>query len=69
MSNIMNLDPSCAYAHFNSYERLHSLMNIKSSHVLFQVNAADVLILEGILIFHDPRLNSLMNMKIFVDTG
>ncbi|XP_058112870.1 uridine kinase-like protein 4 isoform X3 [Magnolia sinica] len=28
----------------------------------------DVIILEGILIFHDPRVRDLMNMKIFVDT-
>ncbi|XP_052482612.1 uridine kinase-like protein 4 isoform X4 [Gossypium raimondii] len=33
-----------------------------------QVNPADVIILEGILIFHDPRVRELMNMKIFVDT-
>ncbi|KAL5080498.1 hypothetical protein RYX36_008919, partial [Vicia faba] len=33
------------------------------------VNPADVIILEGILVFHDPRVRALMNMKIFVDTG
>ncbi|EFJ31180.1 hypothetical protein SELMODRAFT_440038 [Selaginella moellendorffii] len=33
-----------------------------------QVNAADVIILEGILVFHDSRVRDLMNMKIFVDT-
>lgn len=33
-----------------------------------KVNAADVVILEGILIFHDPRIRELMNMKVFVDT-
>ncbi|XP_010436027.1 PREDICTED: uridine kinase-like protein 1, chloroplastic [Camelina sativa] len=33
-----------------------------------QVNASDVIILEGILIFHDSRVRNLMNMKIFVDT-
>ncbi|THG14030.1 hypothetical protein TEA_007105 [Camellia sinensis var. sinensis] len=33
-----------------------------------QVNASDVIILEGILVFHDPRVRNLMNMKIFVDT-
>ncbi|KAL5125970.1 Uridine kinase-like protein 4 [Glycine soja] len=32
------------------------------------VNPADVIILEGILVFHDPRVRALMNMKIFVDT-
>lgn len=34
-----------------------------------QVNPADVIILEGILLFHDPRVRKLMNMKIFVCTG
>ncbi|XP_031480922.1 uridine kinase-like protein 4 [Nymphaea colorata] len=33
-----------------------------------KVNPADVIILEGILILHDPRVRELMNMKIFVDT-
>ncbi|XP_057833975.2 uridine kinase-like protein 4 isoform X1 [Cryptomeria japonica] len=33
-----------------------------------KVNSSDVIILEGILVFHDPRLCELMNMKIFVDT-
>ncbi|PKA63798.1 Uridine kinase-like protein 4 [Apostasia shenzhenica] len=33
-----------------------------------RVNPADVVILEGILVFHDHRLRDLMNMKIFVDT-
>lgn len=33
-----------------------------------RVNPSDVIILEGILIFHDPRVRDLMNMKIFVDT-
>ncbi|CAN6857524.1 hypothetical protein Bca4012_052366 [Brassica carinata] len=33
-----------------------------------QVNACDVIILEGILVFHDSRVRDLMNMKIFVDT-
>ncbi|KAK6154502.1 hypothetical protein DH2020_008750 [Rehmannia glutinosa] len=32
------------------------------------VNPSDVIILEGILIFHDPRVRDSMNMKIFVDT-
>jgi len=36
---------------------------------ILQVNPSDVIILEGILIFHDPRIRELMNMKIFVDTG
>jgi len=34
-----------------------------------KVNPSDVIILEGILVFHDSRLRDLMNMKIFVDTG
>ncbi|KAK2640063.1 hypothetical protein Ddye_027858 [Dipteronia dyeriana] len=33
-----------------------------------RVNPSDVILLEGILIFHDPRVRELMNMKIFVDT-
>ncbi|XP_043704778.1 uridine kinase-like protein 5 [Telopea speciosissima] len=33
-----------------------------------QVNPSDVIILEGILVLHDPRVRNLMNMKIFVDT-
>ncbi|KAL9230050.1 hypothetical protein vseg_005443 [Gypsophila vaccaria] len=33
-----------------------------------RVNPSDVIILEGILVFHDPRVRGLMNMKIFVDT-
>ncbi|KAL8139956.1 hypothetical protein V2J09_005977 [Rumex salicifolius] len=32
------------------------------------VNASDVIILEGILVFHDQRVRNMMNMKIFVDT-
>uniref|UniRef100_A0A7N0TN22 Uridine kinase n=1 Tax=Kalanchoe fedtschenkoi TaxID=63787 RepID=A0A7N0TN22_KALFE len=33
-----------------------------------KVNPSDVIILEGILVLHDPRVCNLMNMKIFVDT-
>ncbi|EPS74587.1 uridine kinase, partial [Genlisea aurea] len=33
-----------------------------------KVNPSDVIILEGILVLHDPRVRALMNMKIFVDT-
>ncbi|KAG8365180.1 hypothetical protein BUALT_Bualt18G0077500 [Buddleja alternifolia] len=33
-----------------------------------RVNPSQVIILEGILIFHDARVRDLMNMKIFVDT-
>ncbi|CAA7025360.1 unnamed protein product [Microthlaspi erraticum] len=36
--------------------------------VFRRVNPADVIILEGILLFHDPRVRRLMNMKIFVCT-
>ena len=41
----------------------------KLNQILYQVNASDVIILEGILVFHDQRVRNLMNMKIFVDTG
>ncbi|KAJ6965508.1 hypothetical protein NC652_003400 [Populus alba x Populus x berolinensis] len=41
----------------------------RSSESFRQVNASDVIILEGILVFHDQRVRNLMNMKIFVDTG
>ncbi|CAM8980614.1 unnamed protein product [Rhodiola kirilowii] len=33
-----------------------------------KVNPSDVIILEGILVLHDPRVCKLMSMKIFVDT-
>ncbi|XP_074592618.1 uridine/cytidine kinase UKL1, chloroplastic-like [Curcuma longa] len=33
-----------------------------------KVNASDVIILEGILVFHDSRVRDMMDMKIFVDT-
>lgn len=39
------------------------------SKMIWQVNPSDVILLEGILLFHDPRVRGLMNMKIFVDTG
>ncbi|KAL9326608.1 hypothetical protein ACSQ67_007253 [Phaseolus vulgaris] len=32
-----------------------------------QVNASDVIIMEGILVFHEQRVRNMMNMKIFVD--
>ncbi|KAL9818920.1 putative transferase [Arabidopsis thaliana] len=38
------------------------------SSVFRRVNPTDVIILEGILLFHDPRVRKLMNMKIFVCT-
>ncbi|KAK9119868.1 hypothetical protein Scep_017961 [Stephania cephalantha] len=34
-----------------------------------KVNPSDVIILEGLLVLHEPRVRNLMNMKIFVDTG
>eukprot|EP00258_Populus_trichocarpa_P013182 XP_002323801.2 uridine kinase-like protein 5 [Populus trichocarpa] len=34
----------------------------------WKVNPSDIIILEGILVLHDPRVRDLMNMKIFVDT-
>lgn len=37
--------------------------------VAVQCNAADVIIMEGILVFHEPRVRNMFNMKIFVDTG
>ncbi|KAF9604246.1 hypothetical protein IFM89_004952 [Coptis chinensis] len=40
----------------------------RCSETFRQLNASDVIILEGILIFHDQRVRNLMNMKIFVDT-
>jgi uridine kinase len=40
----------------------------RSSETFRKVNAADVIIMEGILVFHDSRVRDLMNMKIFVDT-
>lgn len=32
------------------------------------VSAADVVLLEGILVLYDPTVRALMNMKLFVDT-
>ncbi|KAJ9683275.1 hypothetical protein PVL29_019035 [Vitis rotundifolia] len=40
----------------------------RCSETFRQVNVSDVIILEGILVFHDQRVRNLMNMKIFVDT-
>ncbi|CAM0952216.1 unnamed protein product [Alopecurus aequalis] len=40
----------------------------RSSERFRKVNASDVIILEGILVFHDQRVRNLMDMKIFVDT-
>ena len=51
-----------------SWHRI-SLFLCSLSNSYLQVNPSDVIILEGILVFHDPRVRELMNMKIFVDTG
>ncbi|KAL2632034.1 hypothetical protein R1flu_016720 [Riccia fluitans] len=40
----------------------------RSTNSVRKVNAVDVIIMEGILVFHDHRVRDLMNMKIFVDT-
>ncbi|WOL15885.1 uridine kinase-like protein 1, chloroplastic isoform X1 [Canna indica] len=40
----------------------------RSSESFRKVNASDVIILEGILVFHDARVREMMDMKIFVDT-
>ena len=32
------------------------------------IESADVVILEGIMVFHSPEVRNLLNMKIFVDT-
>ncbi|KAK8937177.1 hypothetical protein KSP39_PZI012458 [Platanthera zijinensis] len=40
----------------------------RSSEGFRKVNTSDVVILEGILVFHDSRVRDLMDMKIFVDT-
>jgi uridine kinase len=34
-----------------------------------QVDPADVVIVEGILVLHVPELRDILNMKIYVDTG
>jgi uridine kinase len=34
-----------------------------------QVDPADVVIVEGILVLHEPELRDILNMKIYVDTG
>ncbi|KAL5164589.1 Uridine kinase-like protein 4 [Glycine soja] len=46
----------------------YDFKSYKSDDMLRRVNPSDVIILEGILVFHDPRVRELMNMKIFVDT-
>jgi len=34
-----------------------------------QVDPADVVVVEGILVLHVPELREQLNMKIYVDTG
>jgi uridine kinase len=34
-----------------------------------QVDPADVVIVEGILVLHVPELREQLNMKVYVDTG
>lgn len=34
-----------------------------------QVDPADVVIVEGILVLHVPELRDQLNMKVYVDTG
>jgi len=55
--------------HILAYTKLLSFSFHCVALTCFQVNPSDVIILEGILVFHDPRVRGLMNMKIFVDTG
>ncbi|KOM32702.1 hypothetical protein LR48_Vigan01g225800 [Vigna angularis] len=43
--------------------KLHQRSTDKSR----QVNGSDVIIMEGILVFHEQRVRNMMNMKIFVD--
>jgi hypothetical protein len=52
-----------------SYLTIGILLSNPNSITECQVNPSDVIILVGILVFHDSRVRDLMNMKIFVDTG
>ncbi|XP_040985704.1 uridine kinase-like protein 1, chloroplastic isoform X2 [Juglans microcarpa x Juglans regia] len=51
---------------FDTEQLLECIGKLKSGQPV-HVNASDVIILEGILVFHDQRVRNLMNMKIFVD--
>ncbi|XP_028110379.1 uncharacterized protein LOC114308883 [Camellia sinensis] len=53
---------------FDSEQLVECIEKLKSGESV-QVNASDIIILEGILVFHDPRVRNLMNMKNFVDTA
>ncbi|KAK1616424.1 hypothetical protein QYE76_021941 [Lolium multiflorum] len=46
----------------------YSFKTYKSAPSERKVDPSDVIILVGILVFHDSRVRDLMNMKIFVDT-
>lgn len=61
--------PICIKTPGSIYEFSLTSYICKRFNILFQVNASDVIILEGILVLHDPRVRDLMNMKIFVDAG
>lgn len=39
----------------------------RDSSKMVQIGPADVIILEGILVFYDPEVRSMLNMKVFVD--
>eukprot|EP00270_Netrium_digitus_P013553 TRINITY_DN4517_c0_g2_i2.p1 TRINITY_DN4517_c0_g2~~TRINITY_DN4517_c0_g2_i2.p1 ORF type:complete len:489 (+),score=116.09 TRINITY_DN4517_c0_g2_i2:272-1738(+) len=47
---------------------IYDFLTHKRSDKTRKMNAADVIIFEGILVFHDPQVRAGMNMKIFVDT-
>lgn len=36
---------------------------------MLQVEPADVIIVEGILVLHMPEVAGICNMKVYVDTG
>ena len=46
---------------------IYSYITCGRSHETLTVKPADVIIVEGILIFTDPKLRRLMDIKIFVD--
>jgi hypothetical protein len=60
-----------AYKFLSFIHVLHHFIYQSNSNYMSccQVNPSDVIIMEGILLFHDSRVRDLMNMKIFVDTG
>lgn len=40
----------------------------RRSEITQRMEPADVVIIEGILVLHEPQLRAMLNMKIFVDT-